>query len=73
VTPVYHVLPLPGGRWEVRQEGGATAVYDHKDAAVTAAAELARASAPGTIKIHGVDGRVESRVMGERERPTTRR
>jgi hypothetical protein len=73
VMPVYHVLPLPGGRWEVRHEGGASAIYDQKEIAITAATELARAASPGTVKIHGLDGRVESRIMGERDRPTTRR
>lgn len=73
MTTIYHVSPLPGGRWQVRQEGGASAVYDRKQEAVTAAAEMARAAAPGAIKIHEPDGTVETRMMGERGEPSTRR
>ena len=57
---VYHVQPLPGGRWELRQEGGATAVYDDRTGAITAAVELARVQGPGTVKIHAADGSLES-------------
>jgi hypothetical protein len=60
----YDVHPLPGGRWELRQEGGMHAVYDDKNGAVTAAVELARAEGRGRVRIFGPDGTVESeRVM----------
>lgn len=56
--------PLPGGRWEVRQEGGSNAVYDDQNGAVTAAVELARAEGRGRVRIFAPDGTVQSdRVM----------
>lgn len=59
-TTLYHVYPLAGGRWEVRQEDGTSMIYDDKQRAVTAAVELCRTGAPGVVKIHGLDGSVES-------------
>jgi hypothetical protein len=56
----YRVQPLPGGRWELRQEGGMVAVYDDEHSALTAAVELARTRGPGKVTILAADGTVES-------------
>lgn len=67
MQPAYHVMPLAAGRWQVQQEGGASTIYERKDAAITAAVELARAGAPAVVKVHAPDGSVESeRVVRDR-------
>ena len=66
-STLYSVTPLPGGRWQVSQEGGASTLYDDKETAVTAAVELARLGKPGTVRVRGLDGTIESeRVVGVR-------
>lgn len=59
---LYIVSGEPGGRWSVRQEGsdGASRVYDDRDSALTAAAEMARANPPCRVRVVGPDGRVET-------------
>ncbi len=71
VLSTYYVNLLPDGRWEVRAEGGASAAYARKEEAIAAATEMARAAAPGMVRIYDDDGRVETRMLGERTQRTT--
>jgi hypothetical protein len=61
MSATYVVTEELGGRWAVRQEGsrGASRIYDQRDAALTAAVELARTDPPGRVRVYGIDGRLE--------------
>jgi hypothetical protein len=72
MSTLYEVVPQPGGRWELRQRNGAHTLFEDKAAAVTAAVELARAAAPGVVRVHGLDGRVESEELVDRTPRTDR-
>lgn len=57
---VFEVAPEAGGRWGVKQLGGASALYEDKDEAVTAAVAWAREAPPAVVRVLDPAGAVES-------------
>jgi len=59
MTPVFRVHAADGGRWQVDHEGSPAMLYDDKEAALTAAVELARFQPIAVVRVY-VRGHLES-------------
>lgn len=59
---IYHVMPNPGGGWNVKKEGGqrSSAHFETKAQAADRGRDLAKSSGLGQIKIHKKDGRLQT-------------
>jgi len=68
----YHVMPKPGGGWNVKQEKAerASSSHDTKAEAVERAKELAKNQTLGQIVIHKQDGTIQTEhTYGEDPHP----
>ncbi len=59
---VYHVLPQTKGGWDVKLEGKKAVESNHstKQKAIVAGRKLAKRPALGQLKIHKLDGRIQT-------------
>ncbi len=60
---IWHVVPHGDGGWAVKKEGAqrASGLYDAKDEAIEGARNLAKRNEPSQIKIHGTDGKIQTK------------
>jgi hypothetical protein len=63
---VYDVSP-DGRRWTFSEEGSVRSRHSTKDQAVNAALKAARQNAPSQLRIHRLDGSIESDRKYEQE------
>jgi len=58
----YHVIPRPGGGWNVKEESASrvSSSHDTKAEAITRAKELAKKQALGQVIIHKKDGTIQT-------------
>ena len=64
---VYDVLP-DGRRWKLSEQGnGVRSLHSTKDQAINTAMRVARRNAPSQLRIHKLDGTVESERRYEEE------
>jgi hypothetical protein len=60
VSSVFRVHAAAGGRWRLEHEGSPAVLYDDKEAALTAAVELARVEPIAVVRVYSISGHLES-------------